>query len=444
MRFRELTELFEPATKEWEWQRQDQRNATAVFEVDGIHYVFNAEGRSLASTSWDVIFKINDKRALRQDQERLSKFGIAGTGNSAAVMGTVVDILRDFLRTYKDHVTELTFTANDASRKSLYARMVQRLLPSWELATSQSKHGGQLDFTLTKPTNEVIESDTPIKLTSNAKAKGWIDKVYARYPQMFQRNHVMPLGGTGNDQQFAMFELTPSFAKRDAVEVTWIQAHPMGQGVGARAMKELQALATADGISLTLFPWDKGQVSHAKLTKFYKGQGFKPTAKGSRNMTWSPITELFEPVTKNWSWTTRNSDEAIAVFNVEGIPYKFNAYLPDDDTGVWDIVFELNDKRAIKADEPRLSNFGLSGSGNAAQVMGTIVDILRDFMKIYKNITAINFTAQESSRQSLYTRMIMRLLPGWTLTSKKDGIGQSPDSSEFTVTAPINEVIIDN
>jgi hypothetical protein len=94
----------------------------------------------------------------------------------------------------------------------------------------------------------------------------------------------MPLG----DEQFAMFELTPSFSKRGAVEVKWFQAYPLRQGVGSRAMKVLQDLAREDGIALTLYPWDKGQVSQSKLTKFYKGHGFTPVNKGSKNMQWSP------------------------------------------------------------------------------------------------------------------------------------------------------------
>jgi hypothetical protein len=53
-------------------------------------------------------------------------------------------------------------------------------------------------------------------------------------------------------------------------------------------MQELQAMAREDGISLTLFPWDKGQVSQSKLTKFYRGQGFTPTVKGSKSMQWEP------------------------------------------------------------------------------------------------------------------------------------------------------------
>ena len=135
---------------------------------------------------------------------------------------------------------------------------------------------------------DLIETDEPTRIKlggANEAAKAWIEKVYAKYPSTFQNNHVM-MWGEGDAQQFAMFELTPSFVKKGAVEVKWFQAYPLRQGVGSRAMKELQTLAQADGISLTLFPWDKGQVSQAKLTKFYRGHGFKPVKKGSKSMAW--------------------------------------------------------------------------------------------------------------------------------------------------------------
>jgi hypothetical protein len=133
------------------------------------------------------------------------------------------------------------------------------------------------------------ENDEPVRLKlrplDNGQAKAWIEKVYAKYPTTMQNNHVM-IWGEGDDQQFAMFELTPSFSKRGAVEVKWFQAYPLRQGVGSRAMQELQAMAREDGIALTLFPWDKGQVSQSKLTKFYKGQGFKPIQKGGKSLYW--------------------------------------------------------------------------------------------------------------------------------------------------------------
>jgi hypothetical protein len=137
----------------------------------------------------------------------------------------------------------------------------------------------------------IIETDEPTRIKlggGDPAARAWIDRVYQLYPQTFQNNHVMPLGGSGDDQEFAMFELVPSLSRSGAVEVKWFQAYPLRQGVGSRAMQQLQQLAREDGISLTLFPWDKGQVSQSKLTKFYRGQGFSPAQKGSKAMQWTP------------------------------------------------------------------------------------------------------------------------------------------------------------
>ena len=136
----------------------------------------------------------------------------------------------------------------------------------------------ELEYAKTESIDESVGNN-------NEAARAWIEKVYTRYPHTMQNNHVM-VWGSGDEQQFAMFELTPSFSKRGAVEVKWFQAYPLRQGVGSKAMKELQAMAREDGIALTLFPWDKGQVSQAKLTKFYKGQGFKPIQKGGKVMAW--------------------------------------------------------------------------------------------------------------------------------------------------------------
>jgi hypothetical protein len=152
--------------------------------------------------------------------------------------------------------------------------------------------------------SEFLNEDEPIRinLNNNTAAKAFIQKVYSKYPYTMQNNHVM-VWGEGDEQQFAMFELIPSFSKRGAVEVKWFQAYPLRQGVGSRAMKELQALAREDGITLTLFPWDKGQVSQAKLTKFYKGQGFTPTVKGGKAMSWAPeLNEELRVDVPNEEW----------------------------------------------------------------------------------------------------------------------------------------------
>ena len=126
-------------------------------------------------------------------------------------------------------------------------------------------------------------------IEESADHKAWIEKMYSKYQAWpMDHNQRVMVWGTGEEQQFAVFELKPSMSKRGAVEVAWFQAYPLRQGVGSRAMKELQAQAQADGISLTLYPWDKGRVSQAKLIKFYKQAGFKPAVKGAKNMAWSP------------------------------------------------------------------------------------------------------------------------------------------------------------
>lgn len=155
---------------------------------------------------------------------------------------------------------------------------------------------------------DLIEADIKLSDTGRAKAQAWIDKVYNMYPHTFQNNHVMTWG-EGDDQQFAMFELTPSFSKRGAVDVKWFQAYPLRQGVGSRAMKELQRLAREDGIGLTLYPWDKGQVSQSKLIKFYKSHGFTPTQKGSKNMQWEPVTEKVNLAKDQWTLLISTADK---------------------------------------------------------------------------------------------------------------------------------------
>jgi GNAT superfamily N-acetyltransferase len=163
--------------------------------------------------------------------------------------------------------------------------------------------------------DEYVWEEQKITLSSNQPAKAWIEKVYTKYPHTMQNNHVM-VWGEGDEQQFAVFELTPSFSKRGAVEVKWFQAYPLRQGVGSRAMKELQALAKEDGITLTLFPWDKGQVSQSKLTKFYKGQGFKPTQKGAKTMFWDPSVneEIIDEMPLPADWDPQQMRQGATTF----------------------------------------------------------------------------------------------------------------------------------
>lgn len=154
----------------------------------------------------------------------------------------------------------------------------------------------------------------------SANTQEWIDKIYKEFPNWpLDHNQRVMVWGEQDDpnQQFAVFELVPSMSKKNAVEVKWFQAYPLRQGVGSKAMRELQSLAAKDGISLTLFPWDKGQVSQAALTKFYKKSGFKPMQKGGKVMAWSP-EELDEDALDEWSTT---DDDIISALKRKG--YQF-------------------------------------------------------------------------------------------------------------------------
>lgn len=141
------------------------------------------------------------------------------------------------------------------------------------------------------------------------------------------------------------------------------------------------------------------------------------------------LKELFQPG-KEWQWSFTGSEEAVAVFHVGDIPYQFHAYTYTDDPTIWDVEF----KNATRgAEQGRTSKFGLTGTGNAAQVMSTVADIMREFLQRYQGkINQLTFTAEEPSRQALYARMAKRLLPSWNVVQ---------DDKSFAIVKPqdVNE-----
>ena len=135
-----ITELFEPG-KTWQWSFTGSEEAVAVFHVGEVPYMFHAYG---TDGEWEAEFKQHGSKL-----SRTQKFGLTGTGNSAEVMSTVVDIMRAFLEKYRDRINVLTFSAKEDSRQGLYARMVKRLLPTWTMTQKDEF------FTLIAPKQEV-------------------------------------------------------------------------------------------------------------------------------------------------------------------------------------------------------------------------------------------------------------------------------------------------
>ena len=227
-----------------------------------------------------------------------------------------------------------------------------------------------------------------------AIARAWINKVYAQFPQTWDNNHVMDMGGEGANQQFALFELIPSSDKRGAVEIKWFQAYPQRQGVGTRAMQVLQDMAHEDGITLTLFPWKHGRVSQSSLKKFYKKAGYKPINKGSDTMLWEPVTEAFDK-TYPWKWTAKADWSWVAKFKDVVV----TAHIDPTETA-WEIKFTRN------------GTMGVTGEGDQFGIFATVLDIVKDFVK-QMNPKVVTFSAEKedpstksTSRPKLYSRMV--------------------------------------
>ena len=159
-----MTEIFEPDKQNWKWRRQSSDEAFASFVVGDREYQWHAFTGESNPTKWEIQFRL---MRVPTDPDGLDLFGQTGTGNSAQVLSTAVDITRSFLQTYGlDKVEEITFNAKEDSRIDLYAKMIKRLLPNWDLSSRKSLSYG-MQFTLTdpraydKPENKITEKIDP-------------------------------------------------------------------------------------------------------------------------------------------------------------------------------------------------------------------------------------------------------------------------------------------
>jgi hypothetical protein len=160
-----ITEVFEPGKTNWTWRHRGSEEATADFTVGDRTYQWHAYSHVRAGnpTKWEMQFRLIRNET---DPDDLDMFGTTGTGNSAEVLSTAVDITREFLKQYGlDKVEEITFSAKENSRIALYAKMIKRLLPSWDLYQKYTEHNG-MEYHLTdrraydKPENKISEEIT--------------------------------------------------------------------------------------------------------------------------------------------------------------------------------------------------------------------------------------------------------------------------------------------
>jgi len=157
-----ITEVFEPGKTNWKWRHRGSEEATADFTVGERTYQWHAYSHIRAGnpTKWEMQFRLI---RTPNDPDDLDLFGTTGTGNSAEVLSTAVDITRAFLEDYGlDKVEEIMFSAKENSRIALYAKMIKRLLPSWDLYQKYTEYNG-MEYHLTdrraydKPENKISE-----------------------------------------------------------------------------------------------------------------------------------------------------------------------------------------------------------------------------------------------------------------------------------------------
>ena len=151
------------------------------------------------------------------------------------------------------------------------------------------------------------------------------------------------------------------------------------------------------------------------------------------------ITEIFRPGNQNWKWNRQSPEEAVANFTVGKRNYVWRATNHHRALGkpkVWEIEFRL-----IRDlfDPDRSDLFGTTGTGNSAEVMSIVVDIMREFLQDYgDDVQTIVFNAKENSRIALYTKMVKRLIPNWGLEqdyNPKQGL-------RFILSCPCNIISI--
>jgi hypothetical protein len=187
-----IHELFDGG-KEWKWTYQDKNQAMAEFTVGDVYYTFSAgQDPDEAPGDWDIEFAAKKEAGT-------ASWGVTGTGNSAQVFGTVVEIMKSFLTSKKASIRRMTFAAKEDSRQGLYARMVKRLLPKWNLeqkgeAFVLTRPGGLVFwvYSVEAPYNKI----PPVKVKANTASEA--EQIVLTTMPEFKGADLMGMGASKN------------------------------------------------------------------------------------------------------------------------------------------------------------------------------------------------------------------------------------------------------
>lgn len=123
-----LHEVFNQPVQ-WKWEKKQQLEWYAVFQVGPIVYDFDAkrmfESENQPMNAWSILF------GPQEEKDSQVRYKVLNTGNQQQVFATVVDILKDFIKTRDPNI--LVLDAEEENRNRLYNRMLRTLLPTWEI-----------------------------------------------------------------------------------------------------------------------------------------------------------------------------------------------------------------------------------------------------------------------------------------------------------------------
>ena len=187
-----IRELFDGG-KDWKWTYQDKNQASAEFTVGDVYYTFMAgQDPDEAPGDWDIEFAAKKEAGT-------ASWGVTGTGNSAQVFGTVVEIMKAFITSKKASIRRMTFAAKEDSRQGLYARMVKRLLPKWNLeqkgeAFVLTRPGGLVFwvYSVEAPYNKI----PPVKVKANTASEA--EQIVLTTMPEFKGADLMGMGASKN------------------------------------------------------------------------------------------------------------------------------------------------------------------------------------------------------------------------------------------------------
>ncbi len=118
---------------------------------------------------------------------------------------------------------------------------------------------------------------------------------------------------------------------------------------------------------------------------------------------WLDLNEIFDsPVP--WKWTKQSKNEFEASFEINNKKFSVGLgtdFFNDSSNNEWYLSFSQ--------DYPTFST-GITNSGDAGQVLSTVMSIVRDFENKVKP-QRIFFTSEGRSRRNLYQKMLQRYLP---------------------------------